>query len=256
MTLPRAAPGAALQVATLASSGARPEDGRVQLGCVGFVALSNACRLQREVVLVSNRHVLMPAGAARGDGVHRPDWPAPEGPPTLHAAGRIATLTGAGFEGERPFAWPGEPAAPHFVDCASAVLADGDAIRPVARGVGRLHPLDATPHRRPRVRVLGASGPAPGRVIATHATVTSAGEPRRGNIVVRLDRPFAIAQGDSGALLLDERDRAVGLLWGRDPGDAAIGYACHIAPVLACLDLTLMTTAMGRPAQPAYLTAY
>ncbi len=241
MSSPRPPPdfAAAPRIATPASG-----DARVTLGCVGFVALSNASRLQREVVLVSNRHVLMPPGAARGDGVHQPEWPDPDGPPILRTADRLATLTGTGREGELPFAWPGEAAAPHFVDCASAVLADGQALRPMVRGVGRLHPLDATPHRRPRVCVLGAGGPMPGRVIATHATVTKDGEPRRGNIVVRLDAPFAVTPGDSGALLLDERDRAVGLLWGRDPADTAIGYACHIAPVLACLDVTLMTTGM------------
>ena|GEM_PF-6515896 len=48
--------------------------------------------------------------------------------------------------------------------------------------------------------------------------------------------PFS-DEGDSGALLLDDDDRAVGLLWGVNThGD---GVACPIAPVLYAMNITL-----------------
>ena len=48
--------------------------------------------------------------------------------------------------------------------------------------------------------------------------------------------PFS-AEGDSGALLLDENERAVGLLWGANTSGE--GVACPIAPVLYAMNITL-----------------
>jgi hypothetical protein len=50
------------------------------------------------------------------------------------------------------------------------------------------------------------------------------------------ERPFA-APGDSGALIVNEKNEAIGMLWGTTPrGD---GVACPIGPVLRTLDITL-----------------
>jgi hypothetical protein len=46
--------------------------------------------------------------------------------------------------------------------------------------------------------------------------------------------------GDSGALIVDEEGRAIGLLWGASPSGYAL--ACPIEPVLEALAIDLETT--------------
>lgn len=67
-----------------------------------------------------------------------------------------------------------------------------------------------------------------------------------GQILVRpLDEYDAFsAEGDSGALIVDEANNAVGLLWGSNVRGE--GLACPIAPVLYAMNITL--------AQPAHLS--
>ena len=109
------------------------------------------------------------------------------------------------------------------------------------RGVARLHPLDVAGRRAPRVRVLGGlTGVTEGRAVEAAATVEAGGEPRFGNIVIRWDDGSRGGPGDSGALVVDERDRAVGLVWGRSDRDPELTYACHIHPVLDRLDVTML----------------
>jgi hypothetical protein len=105
--------------------------------------------------------------------------------------------------------------------------------------VGRVHPHDALPQRRLTVRLLGVHERAPGDVVATHALVERAdGVLCSGTIAIRSrpGTPFA-TEGDSGALVVDRHDRAVGLLWGVDLADPAMAYACHVLPALDRLDL-------------------
>lgn len=67
-----------------------------------------------------------------------------------------------------------------------------------------------------------------------------------GQILVRPagDAPVFSAEGDSGALLLDSLDRAVGLLWGST--SRGEGVACHIGPVLHAMNITLDTLFASR----------
>jgi hypothetical protein len=53
------------------------------------------------------------------------------------------------------------------------------------------------------------------------------------------------AAGDSGAAVLDEQGRVVGLLWGSNANGQ--GISCPIAPVLDCLGATLMTMSEPMP---------
>jgi hypothetical protein len=54
------------------------------------------------------------------------------------------------------------------------------------------------------------------------------------------DAAFA-EDGDSGALVVDDRNRAVGLLWGKSRRSRSEAFACHIQPVLECLNVTPIT---------------
>jgi hypothetical protein len=137
------------------------------------------------------------------------------------------------------------------VDCATARLlvapvaqpvANGEAPIPVVRGVARMHPLDALGHRAPRVRKIGgASGVTTGRVVDVAAPVENSNGPQRQhNIVVRGTDGSFVSPGDSGALVLNDRHQAIGLVWGRSDHDPTVAYACHIHPVLDRLGVTLM----------------
>jgi hypothetical protein len=229
------------------------------LGTLGFFALVNRTR-ERQEVLISNRHVLLAHGARRGAAIYRPRF-ADRGEQHvirrdgLHA---IATIASDGIEEPHRFAYAGEPAADYFVDAAAARLdnvqrwdpypivetKDGIRTEPI-RGVARLHPLDLLGGRVQRVRKFGAvTGVTIGRVVDVLAPVRAAGvADRPRNIAIRgVDGRF-VEPGDSGAVVVNDRNQAIGLVWGRNDADPAVAYACHIHPLLHALDVTMLAGA-------------
>lgn len=222
--------------------GGEAAPGVLGLGTLGCLALDHRVRTRREVVLVSSRHVLLAHGAGRGDPIYRPSTVRRGGVDVVSHDDAIAEISDEGAEANHRFAYPGEAAADYFVDCAAARLREPGRVRSPVRGVVRLHPLDVVGGRAPRVRKLGGtSGTTTGRVIDVSAPVRCGEQQRARNLVIRSASGRFVEPGDSGALLVDDRDRAVGLLWGRSDQDPALAYACHIHPVLDCLQLTLMT---------------
>jgi hypothetical protein len=226
------------------------------MGTLGFFALVNGIR-RREVVLVSNRHVLMAHGAGSGSPVYAPVF-SRRGETRLVRASTldpIAEITDEGAEQNHPFHYNGEPGEDYFVDCATARLLSAPASpvsnsehpAPVVRGVARMHPLDALGHRAPQVRKFGgASGITQGRVVDVAAPVENSNGPQRQhNIVIRGTNGSFVSPGDSGALVLNEQDQAIGMVWGRSDHDPNIAYACHIHPVLDRLGVTLMYGGMA-----------
>jgi len=226
------------------------------MGTLGFLALVNGTR-DRIPVLVSNRHVLLANDAPQSAPIYRPVFQHDEGQRasiTRDALESIAELLDPGLEGNHRFQYPGEAPADYFVDCASARIlsnvdtvpaflhvVDGVATRVAIARVARLHPLDALGWRSPRVRKFGgASGVTTGRVTEASARVTVAGSERLNTIAIRGDSGPFVEPGDSGALLLNERNEAVGLVWGRSETDPRIAYASHIHPVLDRLRVTMM----------------
>jgi hypothetical protein len=221
------------------------------LGTLGFLALVNGTR-QREVALVSNRHVLLAHGAGRGDPIYRPVFSHRGETAAVRADSLdpVAEVMHEGAEANHRFQYPDEEAAEYFVDCAAArmlrrperLAAEHGASGGVLRGAARMHVLDVVGGRAPRVHKLGgATGVTYGWVIDAAAPVENAAGPRRlNNLAVKGDGGPFLAAGDSGAVLLNERDEAIGLLWGRNDRDPNLAYACHIHPVLDCLNVTMM----------------
>lgn len=221
------------------------------MGTLGFFALVNGIR-RREVVLVSNRHVLMAHGAGSGSPIYAPVFSRRDETSLVHASALepIAEIEDEGAEQNHPFHYNGEPDENYFVDCATARLLAAPASpvgndehpAPLVRGVARMHPLDALGHRAPRVRKFGgASGITQGRVVDVAAPVENSNGPQRQhNIVIRGTDGSFVSPGDSGALVLNEHDQAIGMVWGRSDHDPNIAYACHIHPVLDRLGVTLM----------------
>jgi len=226
------------------------------LGTLGFFALANG-RRERQVMLISNRHVLLAHGAHCGEPIYSPVFSQRGDVSVIRrdALEPVAEIADEGLEANHPFRYPGEAVAEYFVDCASARMlrqqklfaglrvSNGEPPKTIAvRGIARMHPLDAVGGRAPRVRKIGGvTGLTFGRVVDVAAPVECAGGPQRlQNLVIRgADGPF-VEPGDSGALLLNDRDQAIGLVWGRCDSDANIAYACHIHPVLDRLRVTMM----------------
>lgn len=218
------------------------------VGTLGAFARVNGTR-SPDLVLVSSWHVLRARGAGPGAGIQRPSFTSSHGALVARAdsLAPVAIIVDGGGELHHRFGYGDAPPDDYFVDCAMARVAgaggwldDGTPTSPAAvriRGLARLHPLDAVGGRAPRVRIVRARGDAAGTVLGADVSVTSGGARRQHNIAIR----SAIERGDSGAVVLDERGRAVGLVWGRDDHDPTIAYACHIHPVLDLLGVTLLT---------------
>jgi hypothetical protein len=265
--------GAAVTNLRAVLGGVAGTDGGSGLGALGFFAATNGTTHSLNVVLVSNRHVLLAHGAKRGDHVYQPDYACHEGVYEFRRESLlpIAEISDEGHEGEYVYAYPGEEPAPYFIDCAAARLRaesvarmqttlTHEAPRALLKGIARAHALDAFAGRGLRVRKLGpATNLTRGRILDVAAlAVMPDGERRENNILIRAEpRPGGGAagvfaeDGDSGALVFDERQRAVGLLWGRSLRDPAEAFACHINPVLARLGVTPLTYAPAATASRA-----
>jgi hypothetical protein len=239
------APGAAISnLRGIAHDGGPPRHPS-GLGTLGFFALRNGSR-QREVVLVSNRHVLLAHRAGKGDPIYHPVL-VPRGEGWVIRGDTIepvAEILDEGVEGHHRFRYPDSAGESYFVDCATASLIRQfpNPQPTVVRGAARLHTLDVIGGRAPVVHKIGcATGVKYGRVVDVAAQIeTAAGESRLETIVIRGDESDFTGPGDSGAVLLNRRNQAVGLVWGRSQRDSRVAYASHIHPVLDRLNITLM----------------
>jgi hypothetical protein len=224
------------------------------LGTLGLLAARRSAPDWRTLVLVSNRHVLLAHGAERGDLVFQPGF-SEQGAQVNFSASHlnaIARIDHEGLCGHFSYAYPGESRKSYYIDCATATLLlkqTGNPLRITGRTqhftqVARVHPLDTANGRELKVRLLGRVDPVWGKIIDSEATVeTVTGELCRNTLVIRalpdkhgVLRPFS-RKGDSGALLVDQYQRAVGLLWGNHTLDPYVSYACHICPVLSYLEI-------------------
>ena len=211
------------------------------LGALGFLAAVNGSR-EPEIVLVSNRHVLLAHGATRGDAIYRPVLSGGLTPYTIRAdeLAPIAEILDEGAEENHRFQYPGEPPREYFVDCATARIRAGYGSGLLRlRRAARIHPLDIVGGRTAVVRKAGNGAPT-GRVIDANGPVEAAGERRLGNIVIRAADDAFARPGDSGGLLLNDRGEPVGMLWGRSERDPTLAYACHLHPVLDRLKVTML----------------
>lgn len=239
------APAVGAQISTL--KGMRYGHGASGLGRIGGFGARTDARRWSEMVLLSNAHVLNAHGAEVGDTVFQPRVTV--GDAAVHFNYRkinpIAVLADTGHEGPYRFAYPGEEAKDYFIDCASARFLNTYAFpcgSAAFTAIARAHPLDVLPNRILTVRLAGIHDRPAGRVTSVAASVAFPdGRICPNCIVIETlpgHPPFA-GEGDSGALVIDGFERAVGLLWGINLETPTIAYACHIHPVLDRLRLTL-----------------
>jgi hypothetical protein len=188
---------------------------------------------QHRPVFLTSCHVLFAAGAAR----HDPVWRVHE------SAGRRSYLRlGSALQGKRGIVrFRGDD---YFVDCAIGALE-----APLEGEPARALHSPAMPKRGDRVMKTGAAtGTTTGIIVdsfycgSTDAGVSANGcvrDPAPRQLLIRStdpQRPFA-EEGDSGALIVNEDNAAVGLLWGTTV--VAESVACPIGPVLHALNIRL-----------------
>lgn len=193
------------------------------LGCLGLA------RDDGRLVFLTSHHVLFGAGAREQDTV----WIAADGDHrSFHRAarvrhGRCGTVCHEGID--------------VHVDCATAEIN-----RQYAPQQSRVTAGQQESSLAPGDRVTktgAATGTTEGIVVATDYSDSARVDGLRritpGQILVRPAVPGGVfsADGDSGAVLRNEDDVVVGLLWGVDA--RGFGLACPIAPVLKVLHLSL-----------------
>jgi hypothetical protein len=100
------------------------------LGALGFFAATNGTTERLDVLLVSNRHVLLAHGAKRGDHIYQPTYTYNEGAYEFRRSSLrpVAEISNEGYEGNYIYSYPGESPEAYFIDCAAARLCD-DGVR-------------------------------------------------------------------------------------------------------------------------------
>lgn len=200
------------------------------LGCLARTAH------QHRPVFLTSCHVLFAAGATR----HEPVWQVHES-----AGLRNYLRLGNALQGKRGVVrYRGDD---YFVDCAIGTLD-----LPLDLGWSPVPDAPIAPKRGDHVWKSGAAtGTTTGIIVdSSYWCSTDAGTalnsrmhdlaPRQ--LLIRSNdqqRPF-VEEGDSGALIWNEDDAPIGLLWGTTV--AAEGVACPIDPVLHALNIELHGT--------------
>jgi hypothetical protein len=190
---------------------------------------------QQRSVFLTSCHVMFAAGAAR----HDPVWRVQDA-----AGGHDFQRLGSALQGKRGIVR--HRGGDYFVDGAIGVLdvpLAGEAAP--ARYAAPPKPGDLV------TKTGAATGTTTGVIVDSsyHGTTDSYPAANRGvrepaprQLLIRsIDsrRPFA-EEGDSGALIWNEDDAPIGLLWGTTV--AAEGVACPIDPVLYALNIQLCGT--------------
>lgn len=257
----------------------KPSGPNYPSGTLGFFATLNGVSGPKNVVLVSNEHVIMANTPAVGDTIYQPKYVDTGGGVAIDLSAEskraIAEIHDAGLKANYSFAYPSEAAQDYYVDCATALLnisisswCDSNCgvsykneIRQLDMGgnskiedVARVTQADLdAPGDYVVAKVGRRTSKTVGRIVDIAATLTSADR------VIEIE-PTApncngvnqfVNEGDSGSALVNAQNRLVGLIFGQGTGaEIDRGFACHIHPVLDRLKVTAISTA-NPPVGPA-----
>ncbi|TVZ40262.1 hypothetical protein P886_4689 [Alteromonadaceae bacterium 2753L.S.0a.02] len=249
------------------------------VGTLGFFATLNGVSGPKNVVLVSNNHVLGSNGGGNSDTIYQPKMVEQSGNVLLvdspESRRAIAVINDIGQKSNYNFAYPSEAAQDYYLDCAMAKLNIsisswcnsncGVSYKNEIRGLNiggnsKIEDVD---------RITQANLNAPGDYVVykvgrttskTVGKVTDiAAVSASGVRIIEIEATqndcngidqFA-AEGDSGSAVISASNKLVGLLFAKGSGaDSDKGYACHIHPVLARLGITPISTA-NPPVGPA-----
>lgn len=258
-------------------------------GTLGFFARINNMDDPDNVVLLSNNHVLTSNGGTEGATIYQPAS-RDLGATTAIDQSRekaIAKIHNVGFQENRPFTYPGEIEENFYVDAATARLnfsisslckcftgtkfanrvRDLNVGTPASNritGQSRITDADTNQPSGILVKVGRSTYRTVGQIVAAFDQVSV--EDSEGNVIATAENVIEISptgndcdgiaqfcdHGDSGSVVVNDQGEVVGLLFLRGTGatNDGFGYACHIDPVLAELDIELISTARP-PVGPA-----
>jgi hypothetical protein len=246
-------------------------------GTLGFFATVNGMSGPKNVVLVSNNHVISTAAVA-GDPIYQPTFIVlPDGSIPFNGEAEhhetVAKLHHVGMMGNHSFAYPGESANDYFLDCASALLDIsisswcnsncGVSYNNEIRGLNIANSSKVAGIARVKSDTLAAgdyvvykvgrrTSRTVGKILDPFAVSISGGR----IIVVVPTAPdcdgimrFATT-GDSGSALINANREIIGLIYGESTVNPDRIYCSHIHPVLDYLGITAITEA-NPPVGPA-----
>ncbi|HXP70726.1 MAG TPA: hypothetical protein VOA88_15700 [Candidatus Dormibacteraeota bacterium] len=242
-------------------------DGTYGVGTLGFFASINNVPKYKNIVLVSNVHVLGDHGGAAGDAVYQPSWTQADGNWMENfESNPVGVLRDLPAEQNHTYQYPEDApntALPYWVDCATALLdicvsptchtncgvkfsdvqRGLDLVGGISKvtGVGRMIAAD----EGRLVYIVGAvSGVIEGAL--KHALIDVG--PRKN--VMEITSIDPIEPGDSGSAVVDKNGLLVGLIH-RATELTTLSHASHIGPVLDILGVTPITAA-NEPDNPAF----
>jgi hypothetical protein len=257
-------------------------NGNWPAGTLGCFATIDGVQPPENVVLLTNHHVLMMFGEQVGDTVYQPKFVESNGQVAIdltqeerHPIGKIHN---AGLEANHPFTFPGESQLPYFVDATTAKLDIsisswcntncGVHFKNLIRGLnigGNSAIASVANVRQSTLTALPAGtdyivykvGRRTGRTKGKVTNVAVGPFPSGATNVIEIeglemDTSCAPSlrfadEGDSGSVLVNSQNQVVGLVFGVDTANPNLAFACHIAPVLDKLKVTLVTTANPHP---------
>lgn len=261
-------------------------------GTLGFFATANDVAAPKNVVLVSNNHVLTTHGGNVGDVIYQPRFvERPDGTIPMDARpsqkNPIGTIHKTGMQGDHPYTYAGEPTGDsYYLDCATALLdisisswcntncgvsykneIRGLAIMPAppARQVANSRiedvarishetVLTAAPTLVNVHKVGRTTSKTTGVVVDVAAPQGSSGVGKVliiASLKVDCDGIMRFAdQGDSGAPVIDDQNRLVGLIYAISTVNTQQVHVSLIHPVLDYLKITAIT-ALNPPVGPA-----
>jgi hypothetical protein len=244
----------------------------INLGTLGCFATLDHIAGRDNIAVLTNQHVLEADGGQVGDTLYQPKLTTDGTTYTLVDKHPVGSIVNLGHKGDRPFAYPGDPAgtADYYVDCATAKVNTcysswchtncgiGWKNEILGLAVGGSSALDGIARIRNSDLPAGGNyvvtkvGSATGRTVGkvTDAEATAHHAPTNTDIhkVVLVDHlgpsceggtRFA-DEGDSGAVVVNEQRKVVALVFGG--GSGTVGN-CHIHPAIDALGITVISTA-------------
>jgi hypothetical protein len=188
-------------------------------------------------VLLSTHHVIFGEGAAKGSALSVVEIV--DGRHVFHPIGRslYGKLGILRFDNDD-----------YYVDCAVASCERPDLLHDKTVCAGSAFPATFAGFSRAKIgsrvtKIGAATGITTGIVVdLNYSDTLSRRTHTPKQILIRPTEGYSAfsAEGDSGALIIDDANQVVGLLWGTNCRGE--GVACHIAPVLLAMNIKLNVT--------------
>lgn len=249
--------------------------GGFELGTLGFFATQDGVSGPKNVVLLTNNHVLAANAGAVGDTTYQPRLTS-GGLIDSEFLGAIATVNNMGIKAPHSFAYPSQPSVDYYLDCAISLLSIDisswcdcncgvsykNELREITTATGSTNSkLEGV--AGPEALVVGKevfktgalTGATKGTILDPIGTSNHEGSMVHNIVIILPDQTVNHAfsdHGDSGSIVIDGDNKVLALLFGGSPvtDPSPRSVASHIAPVLDLLKVTPIST-QNPPVGPA-----